>query len=358
MRINIVWIMKNKSLQQLCFHTIAFIVGLIFSILSQAALAASSAVIVMYHRFGETEFPSTSIQLKQFEAHIKELKSGPYTVLSVTEIIQKLKAGESLPDRTVGITIDDAYSSVYTEAWPRLKAASLPFTVFISTAYVDSGSSRHLTWDQIREMQLTGVEFGHHSVSHLHMPEATSANIQQELKVANQRFKIELGLKPKLFAYPYGEASSSVQNIINNSGFIAAFGQHSGVVDSTGDFSYLPRFSLNEEFGGLSRFLILANSISIPVKDMTPNDPLITVNNPPAIGFTLIGKLVSKNANLSRLTCFLSHEDQSITLSRLGPRIEIRGKKPMPIGRTRLSCTMPTKEGRWRWFGHQFLRIQ
>ena len=349
--------MNIKTPLHLYAPKIVFILAMYLCILSKTALAASSSVIVMYHRFGEGEYPSTNTRLEQLDAHIKELKSGPYTVLPVIEIIEKLKAKESLPDRTVGITIDDAYRSTYTEAWPRLKAAGLPFTVFISTAHVDNGSNHHLTWDLIREMHATGVDFGHHSVSHLHMPQASSTTIEQELIVANQRFKKELGLKPKLFAYPYGETSRAVQNTIKNTGFTAAFGQHSGVVDIAGDFSYLPRFSLNEKFSSINRFRIIANALSMPVKDMTPNDPVININNPPAIGFTLSGELASLNVDLNRLSCFLNHDDQGPKLSILGPRIEIRSQKPMPIGRTRLNCTMPTKQGRWRWFGHQFVRF-
>ena len=349
--------MNNKQSYHLFSHMMILIIGIFLSILSESALAASSSIIIVYHRFGESEYPSTNIQLKQLDAHIKELKSGPYTVLPVDEIIEKLKSNKSLPDRTVGITIDDAYSSIYYEAWPRFKAAGLPFTVFVSTAHVNNGSRRHLTWDQIREMYRAGVDFGHHSNNHLHMPKESSNSIEQDIKVASQHFKNELGLKPKLFAYPYGEASHSVQNIIKNAGFIAAFGQHSGVVDISSDFSYLPRFSLNEKFGGINRFHMLANALPIPIQDMTPRDPLITVNNPPAIGFTLKGELASPKADLRRLSCFLSNENQYAKLTQLGPRIEIRGQSPMPIGRTRLNCTMPTKQGRWRWFGHQFVRI-
>ncbi len=349
--------MNKRKITRLYVQIIVLIIGFL-SIPSKTVQAASSAVIIMYHRFGESEYPSTNIQLTQLDAHIKELKSGSYTILPITEIVEKLKAKKSLPDRTVGISIDDAYHSIYTQAWPRLKAAGLPFTVFISTAHVDNGSKHHLTWDLIRKMRATGVDFGHHTVSHLHLAKTSPAIIKQELKVANERFEKELGSKPKLFAYPYGETSRAVLNIIKKAGFIAAFGQHSGVINSLSDFSYLPRFSLNEKFGGKSRFRVLVNALPILVKDITPSDPLITINNPPAIGFTLTGKLASPQANLSRLSCFLNHEGRVKDLSILGPRIEIRGQKPMPIGRTRLNCTMPTKQGRWRWFGHQFVRIK
>ena len=40
-----------------------------------------SAVIVMYHRFGESALPSTNIRLDQFAAHLAELTSGGYNVM-------------------------------------------------------------------------------------------------------------------------------------------------------------------------------------------------------------------------------------------------------------------------------------
>ena len=93
--------------------------------LSQA-VAAESAVILMYHRFGEDKYPSTNIRLDQFDAHLEKLASGDYTVLPLDKIIRHMQNGIDLPDRTVAITIDDAYLSVFTEAWPRLEAKGFP----------------------------------------------------------------------------------------------------------------------------------------------------------------------------------------------------------------------------------------
>ncbi|HEC91025.1 MAG TPA: chitin deacetylase, partial [Alphaproteobacteria bacterium] len=39
-----------------------------------------------------------------------------------------------------------------------------------------------------------------------------------------------------------------------------------------------------------------------------------------------------------------------------GVRVEIRAKTPFPNGRTRLNCTLPGPDGRWRWFGRQFYK--
>ena len=93
----------------------------------------ASAVVLMYHRFGEDGVPSTSIRLDQFEEHIAILTDGRYNVLPLEEIITALAAGTPLPDRTIAITIDDTFRSTYTQAFPHLQAAGLPFTLFVNT---------------------------------------------------------------------------------------------------------------------------------------------------------------------------------------------------------------------------------
>jgi len=87
-------------------------------VLPPPAEAADSAVVFMYHRFGETSWPSTNIRVDQFEAHLKELAEGGYEVLALPSILSALKRGEALPDKTIALTIDDAYLSVYTVACP------------------------------------------------------------------------------------------------------------------------------------------------------------------------------------------------------------------------------------------------
>ena len=57
------------------------------------AMAANGAVIFMYHRFGENDWPTTSIRLEQFDAHLQEIARGGYTVLPIPEIIDALQNG-------------------------------------------------------------------------------------------------------------------------------------------------------------------------------------------------------------------------------------------------------------------------
>lgn len=321
------------------------------------AVGGTSAVVLMYHRFGESHFPSTSITLEQFDSHIAELRSGGYSVLPVPEIVAALREGRDLPDRSVGITIDDAYLSVYTEAWPRLRKAGFPFTLFVATDDVDhadgSRSSGYMAWDQLRDLARAGVAIGSQTATHPHMPTNTEDENRAELDRSNDRFVAELGARPALFAYPYGEASLAVAGVVAEKGFSAAFGQHSGVAGSARELYYLPRFALNENYGDIERFRLIVNTLPLPVSDVTPADPMIRANNPPAIGFTVAGDV----GDLSRLTCFVSPD--MATIERLGDaRIEVRITHHLPKGRTRLNCTMPAADGRWRWYGRQFVVVE
>lgn len=311
---------------------------------------ANAAVILQYHRFGESNLPSTNITLEQFEAHIAHLQSGGYTVLPVLHILEAIRAGRPLPDRTVGITIDDGARSVFTEAWPRLSAAGLPFTVFITTDTVDEGHGGSMTWEQIRQLAEAGVTIGNHSAAHGHMWRNDAVASRADIAKAQNRLKEELEIVPTLFVYPYGEYDLALRGLVQAMGFAAAFGQSSGVVHAGTDFMALPRFSLNETYGDIDRFRLIVDTLPLPAMDLTPIDPLLT-QNPPMFGFTLAEPL----ERVRQLACFASGQG-SAEIERLGERrIEVRMAEPFPPGRARINCTMPGPDNRWRWLGVQYL---
>lgn len=331
------------------------LVGIVLaaSALSSAggALAADSAVILQYHRFGEPDLPSTSVTIDQFEGHIRHLQEGGYSVLPVPHILAALKAGQPLPERTVGITIDDAVRSAYEVAWPRLKAAGFPFTLFVSTDSVDQRHRRTLSWDELREMAAAGVTIGNHSAAHDHMWQLDEATRTADLDRAERRFREELGFSPALFAYPFGEFDSALRDMVSARGFEGAFGQQSGVAHTGWDVMALPRFALNENYGDLDRFRLIAATLPLAVSDVTPANPVLS-DNPPHTGFTLDPSYAEE---ADKLACFASGQGQAAVEVLGGQRVEVRLNQAFPPGRSRINCTMPGPDGRWRWLGLQFI---
>ena len=334
--------------------------GLLISLLLQLSVVSispaeaedemrDSATVLMYHRFGESRYPSTNISIEQFEAHLAHLAAGNYTVLKLDDIIVRLRAGELLPDRTVAITIDDAYLSVYTEAWPRLAEAGFPFTLFVASSPIDRELSGYMSWEQIRELQSSGVTIGSQTHTHPHMHRLSDEEVRAEISTSNRRFIEELGLRPELFAYPYGEYSQFVIDAVKDAGFRAAFGQNSGIMHSADDQFQLPRFAFNEAYGTIDRLKLAVDGLPLKVHDLTPEDMVLTTN-PPLYGFTVSEEM----SPVSQLRCF-SNNHGKLDVTMLGMRAEIRAPGPLTEPRARINCTMPAVDGRWRWFGRQFL---
>ena len=317
------------------------------------AFAGGSATVFVYHRFGEGAYPSTNTTIAQLEAHIAALTGGGFNVMPLPEIAAAIRDGSDLPDRAVGISIDDAFKSLYTEAWPRLRAAKLPFTLFIATDLTAENYRAYMSWDQVREIAASPlVSIGGHTASHPHMPMLDAATNEAEIARANDRLQAELGARPDLFAYPYGEYGLAVRRVVIDAGFIAAFGQHSGVVHHGADRYFLPRFAMNETYGGKDRFMLAANALPLETSDVVPADPLLgRTANPPAFAFTVRGEA---RKSMGAIACYVSGRGRA-GLRRIGRnRVRVHVADAFPAGRARINCTMPAGGGRWRWFGMQF----
>lgn len=333
------------------------------------AAGSGHAVVFMYHRFGEDDYPSTSVRLEQFDKQLEHLEENDYNVWSLERIVTAMKEGESIPDRTVAITIDDAYRSVYEEAYPRMKERDWPMTVFVATDDVDAGRSGNVTWDQIREMQDSGiVTFANHSATHDYLvrpQEGESESeweerMREDINKAQRRLQEELGEDtnedPRLYAYPFGEYNTALADILVEKGYIA-FGQHSGAIGSLDDPRALPRFPVNEQFGYTDDFALRARSYPMPVKRIEPWEPILDGNNPPRMVIELDPE--DDRIATNRLACFASRQGE-MEVRRLnddGTRFEVQADAEFGRGRARYNCTAPHRDqgGRFFWFSKQWL---
>ena len=74
-----------KYLKLLKYTTIIFFI-IFFLILSSKAYTnniKNSAVVFMYHKFGISKYPSTSVTLEQFDEHINEFSKSKYNIRSL-----------------------------------------------------------------------------------------------------------------------------------------------------------------------------------------------------------------------------------------------------------------------------------
>ena len=123
-------------------------------------------------------------------------------------LLDYLEYNKALPQRSVVITIDDGYKSVYDIAFPVLKQYGFTASLFIYTDFVAGGSA--MTWNQIREMKEAGFEIGSHSLSHADLgkkkPNESNKDyirkITQEIVHSKEIIDKKLNQDTILFAFP------------------------------------------------------------------------------------------------------------------------------------------------------------
>ena len=317
----------------------------------------ANAVVYVYQRVGDNGSPQISISTEQFQEHIRELQSDNYTVMSLPKIIDAIKNGESLPQRTVAITFEGAYIATLGNAMPLLDAANFPYTIFFSTDMADGSNPGHLTFNEIKNLRKNKlVTIGILPSAYTHMVDLSTEQNASLINKAVAKYREMFNEEPEFFAWPYGEYSAALKKQLSNYSFKAAFGQHSGVLYKGADLMALPRFTMTDMFGDIDRFRLTASALPLPVTDVTPDDMSIK-QNPPLVGFTVTPELTS----LSKLSCFASGIGK-IAVKRLGgSRVEIRIDEPLEDRRTRINCTLPDDtvipgQGQiWRWFGMQLI---
>ena len=161
---------------------------LMFLSYSHAANIKNSATVFMYHKFGVSKYPSTSVTINQLENHITELTKDKYNILPLNFIVDAIINDANLPENTIGISIDDADESFFEIAWPLFKKNNIPVTLFVTTGTIVNNNKNYLNWDEIRKLKEEGVTIGAHSHTHAHMPDLSIDEVKKEIEISNKIF--------------------------------------------------------------------------------------------------------------------------------------------------------------------------
>jgi peptidoglycan/xylan/chitin deacetylase (PgdA/CDA1 family) len=168
--------------------------------------------ILCYHRFGKTCRSALCVSEAAFRAQLQYLKDNGYHTISLAELDDFMSYRRAIPLRSVVITIDDGYGSIYDIAYPMLKEYGFTATLFIYTDFVGA-TGMSVTWDQLREMKAAGFEIESHSVTHSDLTlkqdgesdDAYRARITRELVDSKAILDRELHQKTQFLAYPYSK---------------------------------------------------------------------------------------------------------------------------------------------------------
>ena len=306
----------------------------------------------MYHRFNESKYPSTNIQLDVFKNQLEIIENENMQFIHPNDFGKKINQDKQ--ERKVLLTIDDGLLSFYQNAWPILRDKKIPFILFVNTREV--GAFNYMTWDQILELHKNeNVEIGNHSHSHEYLVEEKEEVIKNDIVKSINIFENKLGKNSDFFSYPFGEYSNEFKKIIKDLGFKYAFGQHSGVIDETKDYFELPRFPINEKYGDVKRFKTLMKTLPFKYKSIVPEDKyLLQSKNPPVVKI----KFLENIKGLKNINCFSNEGNKwrnSEILFKETNFLEIKIAEKFIGERGRINCSLKENDGFWRWLGIQYV---
>ncbi len=159
-----------------------------------------------------------------FARGLKMLHERGFRAISLCQVAESLRHKVAFPERTVTITFDDGYQSVYEQAFPVLQQYNMPATIFLTvgpdrtrakdTPFPTMNGRVMLNWCQVQEMQRYGIAMGAHTLNH---PDLTRLHAQrQRAEILNSKAIIEdrSGEPVTCFAYPFGRYDRQSYEIV------------------------------------------------------------------------------------------------------------------------------------------------
>jgi peptidoglycan/xylan/chitin deacetylase (PgdA/CDA1 family) len=140
------------------------------------------------------------------------------------ELLAAVRAGK---DRgLVGLTFDDGYVNVLTNALPELQRHGFTATMFIISGLL----GRTNEWDegyewplmsarQVGKLAAAGMEIGSHSVTHPRLRGIAADRLSDEVARSRETLTEILGQPVRGFAYPYGSMDAAARQAVSDAGY-------------------------------------------------------------------------------------------------------------------------------------------
>jgi biofilm PGA synthesis lipoprotein PgaB len=225
--------------------------------------------VLMYHNVTKTPVQSSDVSEANFVQQMDFLLQKGYKTLTIDEYISQVSKPTAAAPKQVLLTFDDGYLSNAEFVKEQLTARKMKAVFFVVTGFQGHGGQGtasglpHMTWEQAKQLHQSEL-FDVHNHSRFHSSllkdfgDRTSGRDGEEWKKemdeAQASLELELGSKPRVMAFPFGDYDKKVLDHISKQGFKAAFS-----VDERGDFGHpgilsIPRIGVGKDVTNLKDF--------------------------------------------------------------------------------------------------------
>jgi peptidoglycan/xylan/chitin deacetylase (PgdA/CDA1 family) len=244
----------------------------------------SRVLILMYHIIDE---PRAEVEQKyccapdRFEEQMCCLRDSGRRLLSLDQLADHMVGGIPVEDGSVAVTFDDGFEATVRNAVPVLVKHEVPATIFLLSDRFGASNDwmegrgfprrRILSHGDARDLLAAGVTIGSHTRTHVRLPEADDARVEEEIRGSKVALEQRIGIAVQHFAYPFGQYDQRAHDAVRRAGYRTACSTRSGFNRIDAD-----RFALRriEVFGSDSlaafrrklRFGVNDPSIMVPVR--------------------------------------------------------------------------------------------
>lgn len=214
----------------------------------------SPKTILMYHQIDtvparNVPFRGLNVAPNNFRQQMHWLSRLGYKGLSLRELAPYIRGEKQ--GKVVGITFDDGFRNVYENALPVLNELGFTATCFFVSGQIAGYNqwdeeigipyapcmtkSEMLEWDQ------AGHEIGAHTVDHVHLPAIDADEAFRQIRDSRLQLEDMAGKEVRSFAYPYGDVSPLIRDMVEESGLNLAVTTRKGRALASDDPLLLPR---------------------------------------------------------------------------------------------------------------------
>ena len=205
--------------------------------------------ILIYHSV-RPDFPGETQEQKiynvppdLFETQLSYLEKNGYTVISMDDLVHDLTAGNTgTVQKPVVITFDDGWRNQYVYAFPLLKAHHMNATFFVFTNPILNNKPHFMSWDNLKEMQASGMIIGSHTITHPYLSKLSPAELSHEIIDSKKTIEEKLGTVVKHFASPFGYSDDNVVSLLKQAGYETGRTTYRGAYHAKADMLTLSGF--------------------------------------------------------------------------------------------------------------------
>lgn len=227
----------------------------------RVAAGTGWASVIVFHRVtGEVPEDGITIAPRRFEGVLSMLKDH-YTVISASELVDRIRARRDFSGREVVITFDDGYLDNYTVAAPLLERFGFPAVFFLTAGYIGTDKpfpwdvqkqtpGALMSWEQAREMAARGFEIGCHTLTHPDLGKEPIASAGRELIDVRPFMQEKIAAPVRHFAYPFGRRDCITPEWIaaaKTAGFDSLFTGFGGLATAHDDPYWIPRMGASHQ---------------------------------------------------------------------------------------------------------------